>query len=299
MSRPALAAALATLSIAAAAPAAAQAQDRATAATAVNRTIDADGVRLAYRDFGTGRPIVFVMGLGGTMDGWDPKFLDAVAAKRRRVIVFDNEGMGRSKQRRGTLTIRRMADDTAALMRKLKIRKADVFGWSMGGMISQSLAVRHPKLVRRLVLAATAPGDGKATGPSERAIAGLANPGEQANLMSFLFPPGHDDARDAYIRNLLTRKRRNLDAGARGAQLAAAGQWVLGQDRDGKRIAKLRIPVLVGGGALDELLPVANQRHLARVIPRARRVIYDDASHGFFLQERADFVARVKRFFGR
>ncbi len=82
-------------------------------------------------------------------------------------------------------------------------------------------------------------------------------------------------------------------------QVLASGQWLAGDDPQGRRIAQLRKPVLVGGGALDELLPVANQRRLADVIPNAQRRIYPDASHGFFLQKRADFTARLKRFLGK
>ena len=103
------------------------------------------------------------MGLSGTIDGWPPSFLDAVAAKGHRVIVFDNEGIGRSTLRAGTLTITRMGQDTARFIKALHLRRPDLAGWSMGGMIAQSLAVQSPKLVRRLVLMATAPGDGHAT----------------------------------------------------------------------------------------------------------------------------------------
>src|SRR5947208_3762382 len=136
-----------------------------TAAPAPTRTVRVGKLRLAYRSVGTGRPLVFIQGLGGSMDGWDPTFLDALAARHHRVVVFDNEGVGRSTTLPGTLTIRRMGDDAAGLIAALHLRRADVVGWSMGGMIAHTLAVRHPRSLRRLVLLATAPGDGKATAP--------------------------------------------------------------------------------------------------------------------------------------
>src|SRR3712207_1764476 len=174
------------------------------------------------------------MGLGGTMDAWDPRFLDAVAAQGRRVVVFDNEGMGRSELRSGELRIRHLADDVAALMRRLRVRRFDVFAWSMGGMIGQSLAVRHPRRVRRLVLAATAPGDGKVTPPTQRALDAIAGIDGKAVLSSLelLFPPGADAARDSYVENLLLR-RNPKPVGPRetiNQQIVASGHWLSGDD---------------------------------------------------------------------
>ena len=137
-----------------------------SAATAPTRTVDAGGLTIGYRSIGSGPPVVLVMGLSGTMDSWDPTFVDAIARAGHRVILFDNEGIGRSEARAAPLTIRRMGDNTDRLIRALKLRRPDVVGWSMGGMIAQSFAVRHPKSLRRLVLLATAPGDGKAALPN-------------------------------------------------------------------------------------------------------------------------------------
>jgi pimeloyl-ACP methyl ester carboxylesterase len=271
------------------------------AAKAATRTVSVDGIKLGYRVVGRGRPVVLIQGLSGTMDAWDPKWVDALAAQGRRVVLLDNEGMGRSELRPGPLSIRRMGDDTAGLIRKLRLRRADVIGWSMGGTIAQSLAVRHPKLVRRLVLMATAPGDGTATMPTGRALASLVDRSSGvATAGAFLFPPGREAAQGRYIANLATR-RGFAPLGPRttiGLQTAATGLWLFGRDPAGKRVRSLRQRVLVGGGALDELLPVANQRRLAKIIPRAKLVVYRDAAHGFFLQKRIKFLSRIDRHLG-
>src|SRR5258707_15152136 len=81
----------------------------ASAATALDAPTKVVGVgkqKVGYRSFGTGRPVVMIMGLGGSMGGWDPTFLDAIAAAGHRVVIFDNEGVGRSTTARGPLTIR-------------------------------------------------------------------------------------------------------------------------------------------------------------------------------------------------
>jgi pimeloyl-ACP methyl ester carboxylesterase len=286
---------LAALLLTAPPPAAAGERDSAT--TAATRTVDAGGVTIAYRSIGTGRPVVLVMGLGGTMDAWDPAFVDALAAAGHRVVLLDNEGAGRSERRRGTLTIRRMGDNVDRLIRALGLKRPDVVGWSMGGMIAQSFAVRHPRSLRRLVLMATAPGDGRATPPSGEALGALGE-GRAATALDLLFPPGARAVRDAYVRRLVRRDRAmpTPPDTVRRAQVAASAAWLTGQDPDGARVRRLRAPALVAGGALDPLLPVANQRRLAQIIPRARRALYADASHGFFMQRRRAFVPRLVKF---
>jgi len=80
------------------------------------------------------------------------------------------------------------------------------------------------------------------------------------------------------------------------AQLGAAAQWITGGDSDGARVGRLEAHALVGGGELDHLLPVANQRHLAQLIPHAKLVTYPDASHGFFFQHDAEFLPQLAAF---
>jgi len=276
-----------------AAPAAA-----ASVATAAVRTVKAGQGKIGYRSVGQGRPLVMIMGLSGTMDAWDPAFVDALAA-HRRVIVFDNEGIRRSTLGKGQLTIRRMADDTASLIRALRLRRADVLGWSMGGMIAQSLARRHPGLVRRMVLCATAPGDGRATAPTAETLAQL-NSADPGALLGILFP-ADPAALQAYASGLARYPNLNpmAPAAVTQAQFNASATWMAGLDPQGRPLSRLRLPVLVGGGELDALLPVANQRHLASAIPGATLRTYADGGHGFLFQHGAEFAGEIDRFLNR
>ena len=104
---------------------------------------------VGYRIVGSGPPLVLVMGYAGTMEVWDPRFVDALA-KHYRVVIFDNAGVGQTQALPAPLTIDAMADQTGALISALGLGRPDVLGWSMGGMIVQALAVRHPAQVRRL-----------------------------------------------------------------------------------------------------------------------------------------------------
>jgi pimeloyl-ACP methyl ester carboxylesterase len=276
------------------APAAAAGTLRRSIADAPIRTVQAGQGKIGYRSVGHGRPLVLVMGLSGTMDAWPPGLVDALAA-RRRVVVYDNEGIRRTTLGPGTLTIRRMADDLASLIRALRLRRPDVLGWSMGGMIAQSLARTHPSRVRRLVLAATAPGDGRGTLPGADVIGNLTRPTRASQL---LFPPGNDSLFASYTRSLASYPGASPAAppATARAQLAATARWLVGGDPSGRPLSRLRLPVLVGGGAQDRLLPVANQRYLARALPNARLRIYRDAAHGFLIQHQRSFTRLVDRF---
>jgi pimeloyl-ACP methyl ester carboxylesterase len=285
---------LVVLSLAVCAPAA----NAATAVDAPTRVVKVGKQKVAYRSFGSGRPIVMVMGLGGTMGSWDPTFLDQIAAGGHRVVLLDNEGVGRTTALPGRLTIRRMGDTVAGLIARLKLKRPDVAGWSMGGMIAQSFAVRHPKSYRRLVLMATAPGDGKGAAPSPAALASLTGFSDPAALLGLLFPADQKAALDAYVGNII--RRVPFEGVAPAAQVAkqtaASGAWLTSQDPDGRRVAKLKARTLIGGGELDPVLPVANQRHLHDLIRGSKLVTYPDASHGFLFQHQAEFAPALLAF---
>src|SRR3954449_9014414 len=114
-----LAVAFALVAIAVAAPAA----DAATAVNAPTKVIKLGKQKVGYRTFGSGRPLVMIMGLGGTMGSWDPTFLDALAAGGHRIVLLDNEGVGRTTSLRGSLTIRRMGETAAGLIKRLKLKR--------------------------------------------------------------------------------------------------------------------------------------------------------------------------------
>ena len=120
----------------------------------------ANGDVIGYRSFGRGSTLVLVQGYGGTIDNWDPRFLDLLA-RSHRVVVFDNRGIGRSSGAVNGLSMRQMADDVAGLIRALHLGRPTVLGFSMGGVIAQELAVDHPKSASRLVPVSTSPGGPK------------------------------------------------------------------------------------------------------------------------------------------
>ena len=133
----------------------------ATWKTAPTQTIDAGGVQFAYRQLGpsTGVPVIFLNHLAAVLDNWDPRVVDGIAAQRR-VITFDNRGVGASEGRTPS-AIAEMANDAVAFIRALGFDQVDLLGFSMGGFVAQVIAEEHPDLVRKIILAGTGPAGGE------------------------------------------------------------------------------------------------------------------------------------------
>ncbi len=114
-------------------------------------------IDVAYKMFGKGEPILLFNGASDSMDAWDASFLTAISSNHT-VIVFDQRGIGNSTVGTKPYTYPQLANDTAGLLDALKIPKADVMGYSLGGHIGQAFTISHPEKVNRLILVATSCG---------------------------------------------------------------------------------------------------------------------------------------------
>ena len=227
----------------------------------------ADG-QVGFRQLGKGTPLLLIMGLGGSIDNWEPAFVNALAS-RYRVIVFDNAGVGRTSPL-PSLTVTAMANQTDAFISALGLRRVDVLGWSMGGMIAQALTVLHPTPVRRLILAATQAGTGRAL-PVPAVAAADATSTNPGVVLSILFPAGQPVAERRYVTGILAypgyyQAPRDLLP----SQSAAIKAWLAGNDASGHLVGTIRVPTLVADGSVDALDPAANDRRLAAAIRGAQ-----------------------------
>ena len=246
---------------------------------------------VGYRVVGSGPPLVLIMGYAGTMETWEPQFLDTLAL-HFRVVIFDNAGIGSTRALPSPLTIDAMANQTSALIDALRLGRADVLGWSMGGMIAQALAVLHPGQVRRLVLCASFPGVGTVMPPQAK-IDDLTN----GNGLSVLFPADQPMAADAFSAEAQSyADPEAASAGVIAAQGDAALSWFHGTDAAGRKTSQISAPTLVADGAEDQLDAVSNSQAIAGLIPGAKLIIYPDAGHGFLFQEGTPFVVTVESF---
>jgi pimeloyl-ACP methyl ester carboxylesterase len=268
---------------------------------APTRTLSAGGVEFAYRELGpsTGVPVVFLTHLAAVLDNWDPRVVDGLAAKRR-VITFDNRGVGASSGSVPT-TIQEMASDAVIFIRALGLEQVDLFGFSMGGMIAQVIAQAEPQLVRKLILAGTGPAGGEGIDKVTRityldTARGLLSRQDPKQFLFFTRTPNGRRAGKAFLARLQERtsdRDTAISIGAFRAQLKAIHRWGQQQPAD---LASLHQPVLVMNGESDRMVPSNNTVDLDRRLPNSQLVLYPDAGHGGVFQFHQDFVKRALAF---
>jgi pimeloyl-ACP methyl ester carboxylesterase len=250
---------------------------------------------VAYREIGNGPPLLLLTGYSGTMESWDPRLVNALA-QQHRVITLDNAGIGETAALPATLTIDAMADQTSALIDTLGLRRSDVLGWSMGSMIAQALAVRHPHQVRRLILCASYPGNGTVIRPT-RAELDAFESGEEAKVMAELFPADQTAAENTYLAAVSSYPPAPpAPADVVSTQKRAVDGWWNGTDPAGQETGNIAVPTLVADGTVDRLDPVANSHTLANLIRGAKLKLYPDAGHAFLFQDQAIFVSQIESF---
>jgi pimeloyl-ACP methyl ester carboxylesterase len=274
--------------------------------TAPTRFIESNGIRFAYRHFGreAGIPLLFFQHFRGGMDHWDPAVTDGFA-QDRPVVLFDNAGVAGSSGDTPN-SIEAMADHAAAFVRALGLSQVDVLGFSIGGYVSQTLALRHRTLVRRMILAATGPRGGDPSQDAQAAeYAASTDPitGEsslEAFLYLFFRPTSTSQAAGRAFWERRHERKRDVDPPSTpqtmAAQRAAAAEW---RQIRGERFSELKDisqPTLVVNGNHDVMIPTINSFTLSQGIPRAQLIIYPDSGHGVLFQFPELFVEHGRMF---
>ena len=272
--------------------------------TAPTQFVEANGIRFAYRRFGKagGVPLVFNIHFTGTMDHWDPAVTEGFA-KDREVILFDNAGISSSSGEVPT-SIEEMAADAAAFVKALGLTEVDVLGFSLGGLIAQTLAIAEPKLVRRVVLVGTGPrsGEGMATlTPEAQEIFGATYEEPDHLWLRVHFTPSARSqaaGREFLKRFRLRREGRDPEVSEKvaPAQLEALGKWGTPCDNPYEYLKALTQPALVVNGGADVIVYTVNSFILQQNIPNAQLILYPDASHGSQFQYPERFVRHVSMF---
>ncbi|SDS09763.1 Pimeloyl-ACP methyl ester carboxylesterase [Nocardioides scoriae] len=272
-------------------------------ALAPTRTITAGGETFAYRELGPrgGVPVVFFVHLAATLDNWDPRIVDAVAAGRH-VIAFDQLGVGGSS---GSVpdTIEAAAKDAYTFVTALGHDVIDVFSFSMGGMIAQDLVVAHPTLVRRLVLTGTGPRGGKdidkVAGTTYYDI--LRATLTRSDPKEFLFfhrdAVGKKAARE-FIGRLAERttdRDAKISTKAFSTQLKAIKAYGRSAPSD---LSVITAPTLIANGDHDRMVPSPLSEDLHRRIEGSELVIYPNSGHGGIFQFHEQFAPVAVRFLG-
>jgi pimeloyl-ACP methyl ester carboxylesterase len=272
--------------------------------TAPTQFVQANGIRFAFRRFGKpgGVPLVFNIHFTGTMDHWDPAITDGFA-QDREVILFNNAGIS-STSGEVPESIEEMAANAGAFIKALALQQVDVLGFSMGGLIAQTLAIAEPELVRRVILVGTGPrsGEGMASlTPEAQEIFGASYAEPDHLWLRVHFSPS--DASQAAGRQFLQRFRlrtegRDPEANDKvaPAQLAALGKWGAPHENPFDYLQQLKQPTLVVNGDNDVIIYSINSWILQQNIPNAQLILYPDANHGSLYQYPERFVAHATQF---
>jgi pimeloyl-ACP methyl ester carboxylesterase len=276
-------------------------------ATAENLTIDAsNGVSYAYRRLveqgGARPPLLLLQHFRGNLDTWDPLLIDSIATASE-VILVDNAGVGLSS---GTVprNVTQMARDAIAFADALGLSELDLLGYSLGGMVAQEVALLRPRLVRRLILAATGPrGGGRQMHGWIRDIEQLANaegngPDELLRIFFELSESSRQRGREYLGRISSRQENRDRTNGleVKEAQYDAIVEWGIPDVTQLNRLAGITQPTLVANGSNDTMIPTINSQILADNLPNARLRIYPDDGHGFLFQYPTEFAELVTTF---
>ena len=223
-----------------------------------NRVVSAaNEIDYAYREIGNGTPpLVLLQHFRGNLDNWDPALIDALAAGRR-VVTFDNAGVGGST---GTTpsTVTQMARDAIAFLDAMEFDEVDVLGFSIGSFVAQEIALIRPAVVRRLILASAAPqGAAGMHGWAPEVIGAVGAPAPNPDGYLGVFFTRSAASRQSGVETLgrLTARTEDRDKPTtwqtRQAQYDAVCAWGIPYHGLLQRVSAIRVPVFVANGDSD------------------------------------------------
>jgi 3-oxoadipate enol-lactonase len=252
-------------------------------------------INIYYEVHGRGEALVLVMGRGAN-SGWWFRQIPAFS-QRYRVVAFDNRGAGRSDKPEIPYTMEMMTADLVGLLETIGINSAHIFGVSLGGMITQHLALDYPQKVTSLILGCTSCGGPHSIQRSSDVAAALADfgrmqrltPAEMAKeMLTFMVSQEFINKNPGLVEQYIA-KHTEHETPMHG--FMRQNMATMGQDTY-ERLPEIKVPTLVIAGDADRLMPVENSRILASKIPNAELVILKNTGHGFWM-EAADEANKV------
>lgn len=273
--------------------------------TAENLSVDGPSARFTYRRIGPrgGVPLVLLNRFRGTIDWWDPEFLDYLSADHD-VILFDNVGIGyTSGQPRDSID--GFADGAIEFIDALGLHEVDLLGWSLGGVVAQAVTRRRSDVVRKLIVAGSGPGQVPGmTALAEDVLTIMAKPGGgDAEDMLYLFYPDNDAARASgheHLAKVSTRLAADApvvsEEAAMGQFIAAGKLMSIPFERVQAELESIKQPVLYANGVHDVMIPAIASYVAVQHLDSATLVLYSDAGHAFLFQHARAFATEVTNF---
>ena len=268
----------------------------------IKRVMAANGIEYAYRELGAGEvPLVLLQHFRGNLDNWDPALIDDLAAERL-VVTFDNVGVG------GTTgvtpnTVEAMAHGAIAFIEAMSFGRVDLLGFSIGSFVAQEIALIRPDLLRRVVLASSAPQGASGMhgwAPEVIGAVGEPEPNPQGYIDVFFAHTRTSREAGQQAAGRIFGRTTNQDAPTtwqtRQAQYDAVCTWGIPNHSLLERVAAIELPVFVANGDSDPMILPRYSYLLAGLLPDARLAIYPDSAHGFLFQHHSRFATDVKAF---
>jgi 3-oxoadipate enol-lactonase len=258
-------------------------------------TLEANGQTLYYEIHGEGEALLCVMGLAANTLAWALQV--QAFAERHRTVIFDNRDVGQSSKASEQYEIRDMAQDTLALADALELDSFHLLGYSMGGAISQELALIAPERVKSLTLAVTYAGTGNwgrtfsRVWGARRRQASREDHIDELMLLTLSEDFFNNEEGTNYVRTMMLSDPNPQPPEAFARQLEASRQH---DSRD--RLGSLEMPVHVIGGEYDILVPIWKQRELAELIPGAKFTMIERCPHGANIERAPEFNQHVLDF---
>jgi pimeloyl-ACP methyl ester carboxylesterase len=266
------------------------------------RVAAGNAIEYAYREQGASDvPLVLLQHFRGNLDNWDPALIDALAA-RRRAITFDNTGVGATTGRTPN-TIEAMAHDAIAFFEAIELERVDLLGFSIGSFVAQEIALIRPDLLRRIVLASSAPQGAPGMhgwAPEVIGAVGAPETNPDGYLEVFFAPTATSRDAGRHAAGRIFGRTGNRDEPTtwqtRQAQYDAVCAWGIPTHALLQRATAIDLPVFVANGDSDPMILPRYSYLLAGLLPDARVRIYPDSAHGFLFQHHTEFAADVHSF---
>ncbi|MBV1872223.1 MAG: alpha/beta hydrolase [Gammaproteobacteria bacterium] len=264
-----------------------------------SNTVINDDVKIAYQVLGEQSdqiPLVMVIGLSGVKEDW--RHLSANLSKNRQVIVIDNRGLGESDIPDGPYSVELMAGDVINVIDHLGLRKVDCLGHSMGGMISQQIAIASPERVGKLILIGTSHGGpNQAPMKAENAQAFQVDPQaskfeKASKVLTANFTAEWINANPEDYKNIVNASLAQRRSG-RGIFHQMSAVMAVNHE---EKLPQLSIPTLVIHGTEDQLLDYKNGQMLAEKIPNAELVTLENIGHLTWSMDEGATEKAVERF---
>ena len=261
--------------------------------------------KYAYRRLGKGNgpPLLCLQHFTGTLDNWDPAVTDPLALGRE-VILFESAGLGRSTGQVPE-NMAGMAAHALAFVDALGLKRLDILGYSLGGMVAQQVVLERPSLVHKMLLVATAPEGGEdimhMDKPELRKITEDPNmPGLEKLVKLFFAPSGSSQAAGEAFAGRLAQRNEDREplAGTNVAmaQITAFRAWEKFSGERFAKLGKITQPCMVVNGVFDNMIPVRNSYMLSEHLPNAMLLTYPDAGHGSLFQFHKSFGRQASLF---